>query len=387
MCLDPDFALIQQCKNGNLAAAEQLFSKYRDRLVAIAGKIVGNNADAEDAVQNASINALTHIQEWQPTGTFYSWLCRIVSRCALDILRQRQRRRLHGSSDEIANSSAKADSPERHLQNAESAERVWMALNCLSDKERTAIVLREYEGLSVEEIDYVMQCSIAKVNLLLASARRKLKEFLADLNPLAGAEKAHEADQQVAIVEQAASADVLPIVQDRFPYIFAATHSFQGIEFRIVAAINGDGKKRLIAMQQATQDPFRDWESLAAAAQACCQGMPQLLVIDPDEPIFEKFCTFFASTTDDGTIANFQFCTATPTFPSWTKEHPDCLVSFQRFPEQHHELLKSTNLIRNAFRDLQVPASPVSRARLIESAVRDLLSKQRKITGWESLPK
>src|SRR5262249_25111928 len=90
--LESDEQLLARFSAGQRDALEELFRRYRQMAYRVAFRFLGNEADALDAVQDAFIKALTHLQHFQGRSTFKTWLLRVVSNAALDVGRQRGRR-------------------------------------------------------------------------------------------------------------------------------------------------------------------------------------------------------------------------------------------------------------------------------------------------------
>src|SRR5262249_12447404 len=121
----------------------------------LAYRLIGNEQDAEDVVQEAFLNAYKHFKSFDARASFATWIHRIASNCAIDLLRRKRRRIGWGGSDRTVEAEELPSSqpgPEARVAGAQVSARVAQALDGLSPAERTAFVLRYFEGQPTEEI-------------------------------------------------------------------------------------------------------------------------------------------------------------------------------------------------------------------------------------------
>jgi RNA polymerase sigma-70 factor (ECF subfamily) len=142
-------------------------------------RIVGNVDDAQDLTQETFIKALQRQDQIKDLGKAAHWLSRIASNTAIDFLRRHGRATFTEISDVSDPLTVDAsESPERLLLRAEQSAELEVGLQALSVRERTALLLRDVDGLSGKEVAEVLQCSEATVRSHIANARIKFRKFL-----------------------------------------------------------------------------------------------------------------------------------------------------------------------------------------------------------------
>lgn len=138
-------------------------------------RIVGNAADAQDLTQEAFIKALQRQEQLKDEQKAAHWLSRIATNTALDFLRR------HGRVSFCELDSAPepaSDNPEQILLRSEQKEYLEDGLRLLTARERTALILRDVEGLSAEEVARELDCSKATVRSHIANARMKFRRYM-----------------------------------------------------------------------------------------------------------------------------------------------------------------------------------------------------------------
>jgi RNA polymerase sigma-70 factor (ECF subfamily) len=179
-----DDQLLARLAAGERDALEELFRRYRLPAYRVAYRLLGNEADALDAVQEGFIKALTHLGSFQGRSSFKTWLLRVVSNAALDLGRQRGRREAvsidHAlTPDGEALHPLTADDPARPLERADLRFLLDQALATLPPAQRRTFVLHADGELSYREVAEVLGISIGTVMSRLFYARRKLRAYLA----------------------------------------------------------------------------------------------------------------------------------------------------------------------------------------------------------------
>lgn len=175
---------LQRIALGNCAVIDELFRRYRSAAFRIAYRLLGQEADALDAVQDGFVKALRNLGSFQGRSSIKTWLLRIVSNAALDIGRKRKRnsRFTDGEvDDQIASPGSPSDSV---LVRAELREQIETALAQLSEPQRQVFVLHSEGELVYREIADALGISIGTVMSRLFYARQKLKSLLADQTSL-----------------------------------------------------------------------------------------------------------------------------------------------------------------------------------------------------------
>ena len=188
---DIDQLLVERVQRGDKKAFELLVIKYQRKLMRLVSRLVRDQAEAEDVVQDAFIKAYRALPQFRGDSAFYTWLYRIGINTAKNYL-VTQGRRAPTSTDadvEEAETFDDADNlrdintPESMLATKQIAETVNLAMGSLPKELRTAITLREIEGLSYDEIAEAMGCPIGTVRSRIFRAREAIAE---KLRPLLG---------------------------------------------------------------------------------------------------------------------------------------------------------------------------------------------------------
>ena len=184
-----DQLLVERVQAGDKRAFDVLVSKYQRRLMRLVSRLVHDPAEAEDVVQETFIKAYRALRHFRGDAAFYTWLYRIGINTAKNHL-VTQGRRAATSSDADAEQAESFDdgtklrdnnTPESVLASKQIAATVNAAMDVLPIELRTAIVLREIEGLSYEEISEIMACPIGTVRSRIFRAREVIAEKLKPL--------------------------------------------------------------------------------------------------------------------------------------------------------------------------------------------------------------
>jgi len=186
---EADQALVERVQAGDKQAYGLLVAKYQRKLLRLVSRLVRDTAEAEDVTQEAFIKAYRALPNFRGDSAFYTWLYRIGVNTAKNWLVANGRRA--PTSTELDNEDAEnygesdllrdVDTPERLLMSKQIGETVNSAMAELPEELRTAISLREVDGLSYEEIAQVMDCPIGTVRSRIFRAREAIA---AKLRPL-----------------------------------------------------------------------------------------------------------------------------------------------------------------------------------------------------------
>jgi len=186
---DPDVRLMLQVRDGDATAFTELVLRYQNRLLTVLEHLVGNREQAEDLTQDVFVRVFKARLRYEPEAKFSTWLFTIANNVASNALRSRSRRREVGvpegngadSTPLALDQLAKAASgfmPTRALDKAEQAEMVRSAVASLSERQRMALLLAKFEGMSYQDIAQTMDLSVQAIKSLLSRARVNLKEIL-----------------------------------------------------------------------------------------------------------------------------------------------------------------------------------------------------------------
>jgi len=182
-------AIVQRCALGDEDAYVELVSEHQRMVYQLALHLLGDHNEALDLSQEVFLRVFRTIQRFRGQSALRTWIYRIVVNQARNRLRWWRRRyraqqvsleehvRSHGDPPAKDNGA----SPERALGRKELATRIWAALDDLPFEQRTAIVLREVDGMSYDEIAYSLGVAVGTVKSRLARARETLRAQLRDV--------------------------------------------------------------------------------------------------------------------------------------------------------------------------------------------------------------
>lgn len=187
--LDPDVRLMLEVREGSAAAFEELVARYQDRLVTVLEHVVGDRDQAEDLAQDVFLRMYRARKSYQPTAKFATWLFTIANNLALNAVRSRARRREHQvplrDSGPMAIASpgqgivaGSGFMPAKRVDKAEMRQVVRRAMENLNERQRLAVLLNKFEGMSYIDIAQTLGLTAPAVKSLLARARSNLREML-----------------------------------------------------------------------------------------------------------------------------------------------------------------------------------------------------------------
>tara|TARA_B100000945_G_C20426354_1_gene620745 strand:+ start:2445 stop:3143 length:699 start_codon:yes stop_codon:yes gene_type:complete len=187
--LDPDVRLMLQVREDNAAAFEELVSRYQVRLVSIFENMVGRRSMAEDLAQEVFLRIYRARKRYTAGSRFSTWLYRIAHNVASNARRSLARRKEVNvvavsdadlSSQPLTHMVKEASGlmPTRQLDKVERAQIVRAAMESLNERQRMALLLSKFEGMSYEEIADAMELSVSAIKSLLSRARVNLKDIL-----------------------------------------------------------------------------------------------------------------------------------------------------------------------------------------------------------------
>jgi RNA polymerase sigma-70 factor (ECF subfamily) len=186
-----DLAVVARVQAGDHEAFRHLVERHSRGVFRLAYRLTGHEQDAEDVVQETFLRAFREIRRFESRSSFATWLYRIAVNCSHDVLRQHPKTGSRPSLDdpdggvalELADTSVGAD-PMRELESRRIDERVRSAMSGLSDQERSAFVMRHFEGLSIEEIGRVLNLKTSAAKHSVFRAVQKLRRALEPVTEL-----------------------------------------------------------------------------------------------------------------------------------------------------------------------------------------------------------
>jgi len=190
-----DLELVKRAQTGDDAAFRKLVERHQRRAFAIALSLVRHEQDARDIVQDAFLRVHKSLPSFQGSSSFFTWLYRIVTNLAIDLVRRpgRNTDELEEERQRISDANATPEQPDPIwvskvdgadpidvLRRKELADRMRKAIDALPSYHKAVILMREIEGLSYEEMAEAMQVSKGTIMSRLFHARQKLQKALAD---------------------------------------------------------------------------------------------------------------------------------------------------------------------------------------------------------------
>lgn len=191
---ESDAGLVRLCLEGDERAARELVSRFRRPLFSLVYRMVRDRALAEDLAQEAFVRAFNHLDSYDPTYKFSSWLFKIGNNLAVDHLRKKGLRTvsLDGAPDAVSAEQREAtaidpaspgETPEEEFEARELGGEIERAVGELRPEYRAAVLLRHVEGRPYEEIAEIMDVPLGTVKTYIHRGRGELRERLAHLRP------------------------------------------------------------------------------------------------------------------------------------------------------------------------------------------------------------
>ncbi len=183
---------VAQAREGDATAFEAIYNRYERRLYAFVYRLMGNSEDAYDLTQDTFVKAYMALPRTAPDLNLSAWLHRIASNACMDVLRRRKLIRWLPWETFDTNPGMEPtadDDPVGEYTQVETSGEVQAILDKLTPKHRMALVLKEYQGMSCDEIGEVMGASRSAVKSLLFRAREEFRQvYLAQYGHAPGAE-------------------------------------------------------------------------------------------------------------------------------------------------------------------------------------------------------
>jgi RNA polymerase sigma-70 factor (ECF subfamily) len=184
-----DVAAVSRAREGDSDAFRLLVERHSRVIFRVAYRMTGNEHDADDVVQEAFLRAYKQLDNFEERANFSTWLHRIAVNCSLDLLRARARHDKHraditvydGDEEREREIASSDPQPDRLLLSSELQQHVAAAMDKLSGNERTAFILRHFEGMPVEDIGKTLGIQVNAAKHTIFRAVRKLREALEPL--------------------------------------------------------------------------------------------------------------------------------------------------------------------------------------------------------------
>ena len=176
--IDALSALVERAREGDGRAFDRLMIETQEKVVGLAWRLLGSREDARDAAQEVYLRVFRHLNRFRAGQDFRGWLYRITVNVCRDAARRRRRAPV---SDAAVAERGEPPEAEEALLDAERWSRLLEALASLPPKERAALVLRDLEGLTSEQVARVLGSRPGTVRGQIASARMKMRSLCVDL--------------------------------------------------------------------------------------------------------------------------------------------------------------------------------------------------------------
>ena len=183
-----DQELVQKVQQGDKSAYDHLVRKYQHKIILLVNRYVKDPSEAQDVAQEAFIKAYRALGNFRGDSAFYTWLYRIAINTAKNYLVSRARRFSASQIDVYEAEQVQnvpqlkgLETPEQELFNEEIVTAIQSAIDKLPEEMRTAIMLREFEGMSYEEIAVTMDCPVGTVRSRIFRAREAIDSKLQPL--------------------------------------------------------------------------------------------------------------------------------------------------------------------------------------------------------------
>ena len=180
--------LVRDAQQGDVHAFEELVERYHGKIYGLTYNMTSNREDAEDLTQEVFVKAFEALPRFKGKSSFYTWLYRIAVNKTINYRKKRNRKRALSldqfdqdiKTDEVYHELTAKGSPLRNISLTELQEKLNEALQNLSEKHRTVVVMHDMQGIPHEEIAKVVGASVGTVRSRLFYARRQMQSELAE---------------------------------------------------------------------------------------------------------------------------------------------------------------------------------------------------------------
>ena len=183
-----DGALVLRSQQGDVRAFDELVEKYHGKIYGLTYNMTSNREDAEDLTQEVFVKAFEALPRFRGNSSFYTWLYRIAVNKTINYRKKRNRKRTLSldqfdqeiKGDDVYHDLTAKGSPLRSMSLSELQEKLNEALQHLSEKHRTVVVMHDMQGIPHEEIAKVVKASVGTVRSRLFYARRQMQTELTE---------------------------------------------------------------------------------------------------------------------------------------------------------------------------------------------------------------
>ena len=175
--------LIERAAAGDMVAFDEIMKHAEKRVMRMTWRMLGNEADARDAAQEVFLRVYKHLGRFKPDEPFFAWVFQITLNVCRDIAKKRRQYNTQFTSLESGDNAAALvvsdDGPdaEQTLIRVQERELIMRAIATLPERERAAILLRDLEGLSTNEVAHIMRSTATTVRSQISSARQKIRLY------------------------------------------------------------------------------------------------------------------------------------------------------------------------------------------------------------------
>jgi RNA polymerase sigma-70 factor (ECF subfamily) len=186
---DSDQRLVERVQRGDKRAFDLLVLKYQHKIVALVSRYVKDQHEVFDVSQEAFIKAYRALPRFRGDSAFYTWLYRIAINTAKNYLVSRARRPPgtdvevdNGEYQETSPQLTEIETPESNLARDQLQKTINSALDALPEELKVAVTLREFDGLSYEDIAEIMQCPVGTVRSRIFRARESIEKQIKSMD-------------------------------------------------------------------------------------------------------------------------------------------------------------------------------------------------------------
>lgn len=187
--LKDEATVIKECQRGNYDAFYTLVDRYKERVYSLAYQMIGDHISADDVTQEVFIRAFRGLPKFRAQCSFFTWLYRITVNCSYRYLRKNMSflRKVSNEVDpavyldDTVKSRLASKSPYKVLEMKETMDILSRSIDRLPIKHKTALIMFEMEGLSIQDIAEIMKTSPGTVKSRLHHARLKLRKYMEEV--------------------------------------------------------------------------------------------------------------------------------------------------------------------------------------------------------------